>query len=192
MGAALDSPAAQIQSIGMPTMPRISALILGLSLTGGCSKSSPDTAAPEDGVDDDITAVEAAEQAPLRVTGVYVDPALMAVCELDTREELVQFDRDAQAPGAAALLSAVVSCVKDGPLQGRRIELVGHAGRGDEYSERFGSTRAEAVRGVLVQGGLAADDIVTHARTPEDDADAAASWPSERRVDLRVATRHAK
>ena len=183
---------AGIHSIGMPsTMPRVSALILGLSLTGGCSKSSPDTAAPESGDDEDVSAGQAAERAPLRVTGVYLDPALMAVCELDDREALVQFDRDAQGSEVSAVLAAVASCVKDGPLQGRRIELVGHASRSDEYFRSFGSSRADAIRGALVQDGLKADDIVTHAATPEDDADAADEWPSERRVDLRVATRHA-
>lgn len=174
-------------------MPRISALILGLSLTVGCSKSSPDTAAPDDGGEDErVRATAQAERTPMQVTGVYVDPALMAVCELDAREELVPFDREAHGAEVSALLSAVATCVKTGPLQGRRIELVGHAGRGDEYRQRFGSTRAEAIRGVLVADGLKSDDIVTHAMTPEDDADAAEAWPSERRVDLRVATRHAK
>lgn len=194
MGGALDSRAAGIHSVDMPsTMPRISALILGLSLTGGCSKTSLDTAAPESGeADERVSAGQAAEQAPLRVTGVYIDPALMAVCELDSREALVQFDRDAQGREVTAVLAAVARCVKDGPLQGRRIELVGHAARGDEYVRSFGSSRADAIRGALVQDGLKADDIVTHAAAAEDDADAADEWPSERRVDLRVATRHAR
>jgi outer membrane protein OmpA-like peptidoglycan-associated protein len=189
--ARLPRPGVRIHSIGMHTMPRISALILGLSLTVGCSKSSPDTAVP-DGPDEDITTAETAEVAPLRVTGLYIDPALMAVCELDEREDVVTFDRDAESPHVDAMLSAVAECVKTGPLQGRRIELVGHAARRDAYFQRFGTTRADAIRGVLVRDGLKADDIVTHALGPEDDFDAAAEWPSERRVDLRVATRHAK
>lgn len=187
----LPRPVAQVHSIDMHTMPRISALILGLSLTVGCSKSSPDTAVP-DGPEDDITTADSGETAPMRVTGVYIDPALMAVCELDSRQELVTFDRDAEGDQVDAMLSAVAQCVKTGPLQGRRIELVGHAARRDEYFQRFGTTRADAIRGVLVRDGLAAEDIVTHALGPEDDFDAASEWPSERRVDLRVATRHAK
>lgn len=181
----------RIHSNPMHNMPRISALILGLSLTVGCSKSSPDTAAPEPREQDDST-LQAAQETPMRVTGVYIDPALTAVCELDSREELVTFDSAAEGRQVNAVLSAVAECVKTGPLQGRRIELVGHAARRDEYFQQFGSTRADAIRGVLVRDGLAADDIVTHALGPEDDFDAASEWPSDRRVDLRVATRHAK
>lgn len=178
----------------MHTMSRSSALILGLALATGCSKSSPDTAAPYDGSDEeDITTVETAEQVPLRVTGVYLDPALTAVCELDERDELVQFDKEAEDSHVAGLLSRVAACVKTGPLQGRRIELVGHArARDDEYRKTFGTSRADTIRGVLLADGLKPDDIVTHAADPEDDPDAAAEWPSERRVDVRVATRHAK
>ena len=184
-----------IHHVDMKAMPRIPALILGLSLAAGCSKSSPDTAPPDDGSDDDdITSSEhaAAEQAPMRVTGVYLDPALTAVCELDTRDELVEFDSEASDGHVDGLLARVAECVKTGPLKGRRIELVGHAKPGDEYRETFGSSRADAVRGALLKDGLKADDIVTRASDPEDDPDAAAQWPSERRVDVRVATRHAK
>jgi outer membrane protein OmpA-like peptidoglycan-associated protein len=179
----------------MQTMPRIPALILGLALATGCSKSSPDTAAPYDGSEDeeDITTAQMAEQAPLRVTGVYLDPALMAVCELDSRDELVKFDKEAEDRQVSELLGKVAECVKTGPLQGRRIELVGHAPtRDDEYRKTFGTSRADTIRGVLLQDGLKPDDIVTHAADPEDDPDAAEEWPSERRVDVRVATRHAK
>ena len=93
---------------------------------------------------------------------------------------------------ATALLSRVAECVKTGPLQGRRIELVGHASRDDEYRKTFGSSRADAIRGALLKDGLKADDIVANTASSEDDPDAAATWPSERRVDVRVATRHAK
>ena len=54
------------------------------------------------------------------------------------------------------------------------------------------TSRAEAVRDVLVKDGLTKDDIVANAGAPEDDPVAASEWPTERRVDIRVATRHAK
>jgi len=68
----------------------------------------------------------------------------------------------------------------------------GHSTGDDEFRETFGKTRAETVRARLVEDGIAGDDLVTHAADPEDDLDAAAEWPSQRRVDIRVATRHAK
>ena len=181
----------------MQTMPRISALILGLSLAAGCSKSSRDTASPDAGANgaapEAETASEAtASQRPMRVTGVYLDPALTAVCELDDRNELLEFDAEAEDRMVERTLAAVATCVKTGPLKGRRLELVGHSTGDDEFREAFGKTRAETVRSVLVDDGVPAGDLVTHATDAEDDPDAAAEWPSQRRVDIRVATRHAK
>lgn len=181
-----------MHSIGMQTMPRISALILGLSLAAGCSKSSPDTAPPDRGEEYDVETVETAEPRPMRVTGVYLDPALTAVCELDGSDELLEYDVEAQDAAVQQTLRRVAACVKTGPLQGRRIELVGHArASGDEFRERFQKSRADAVRELLLAGGISEGDIVTHAAAPEDDPEAASEWPSERRVDIRVATRHA-
>jgi outer membrane protein OmpA-like peptidoglycan-associated protein len=178
----------------MQTMPRISALILGLSLAAGCSKSSPDTAAPDDGAayEEDMASESfQATERPMRVTGVYLDPALTAVCELDDRNNLLELDAEAEDRMVERTLAAVAACVKTGPLQGRRLELVGYATGEDEFRRSFGKTRAETVREVLVKGGIPTGDIVTNAAA-EEDPDAAATWPSERRVDIRVATRHAR
>ena len=195
MGGALDSRAAGIYSVDMPsTMPRISALILGLSLATGCSKSSPDTAAPDDGSAeyDDASASHDADSKPMRVIGVYLDPALTAICELDGYDELVELDAETRSRESDQILHVVADCVKSGALQGRRIELVGHAPRSDEFVRSFGRSRADAVKEILLQDGLKQDDLVTHASDPEDDPDAASTWPTARRVDVRVATRHAK
>ena len=175
----------------MANMHRISALILGLSLAAGCSKTSPDTAAPEpsDAAEPEPAMSPAAR--PMRVTGVHLDPALVAVCDLGAT--LVEFDRDARSEQVDAVLTAVATCVKTGPLQGRRLEIVGHAApRGDEYRSTYGKSRADTIRGCLLADGVKDDDLVTHPADPEDDLDAASEWPTERRVDIRVATRHAK
>ncbi len=186
-----------MHTMGMHDMPRISALILGLSLAAGCSRSSPDTAPPDDGdYDDDVSGVvddEAPVSRPMRVTGVYLDPALTAVCELDKIDEVVEFDADSQDDKLRGTLAQVAQCVKFGPLQGRRIELVGHTGaRDDEFRTRYGKTRVEAVRSLLAADGVPEGDIVSKPAEPEDDPEAARAWPSERRVDVRVATRHAR
>ncbi|HEY0136218.1 MAG TPA: hypothetical protein VGB85_19170 [Nannocystis sp.] len=173
-------------------MPRISALILGLSLAAGCSKSSPDTAAPDDGYASEEAMADEPTERPMRVTGVHLDPALTAVCELDGGPSLLELDAEAEDRMVERTLAAVAECVKTGPLQGRRLEVIGHSTGGDEFRKTFGKTRAEVVRAVLVEDGVPASDLVTHAASPEDDPDAAAMWPSDRRVDIRVATRHAK
>ncbi len=174
----------------MANVHRISALILGLSLAAGCSKSSPDTAAPEpdDAAEPGVTAAAR----PMRVTGVHLDPALVAVCELEAGDALVEFDRDARSEEVDQVLTAVATCVKTGPLQGRRLEIVGHAApRGDEYRSTYGKSRADTIRGCLLADGVKDEDLVTHPTDPEDDLEAASEWPTERRVDIRVATRHA-
>lgn len=178
----------------MRSMQRTSALLLGLALFAGCSKSSPDTAAPDDGSDYDevATASHDADSKPMRVIGVYLDPALTAICELDGIDELVELDAESRSAATDEVLGDVARCVKDGALQGRRIELVGHAPRNDEFVRSFGKSRAETVKEILLQDGLKQDDLVTHTSDPEDDPDAASAWPTTRRVDVRVATRHAK
>lgn len=177
----------------MPPMPRTSALLLGLSLAVGCSKSSPDTAAPDHG-DDDVEASARDDHSgqPMRVTGVYLDPALTAICELEGVDDLVELDAEARSPETDKVLGVVADCVKTGALKGRRIELVGHAPRDDEFARSFGRSRAETVQQILLGDGLKPDDLVTHASNPDDDPDAADAWPTARRVDVRVATRHAK
>lgn len=130
-------------------------------------------------------------QRPMRVTGVHLDAALTAVCELDG-PDLLELDAEAEDRMVNRTLAAVATCVKTGPLQGRRLELVGHSTGDDEFRKSFGKTRTEMVRAMLVEDGVAAGDLVTNAANAEDDPDAAAQWPSARRVDIRVATRHAK
>lgn len=180
-----------MHSVGMPTMPRISALLLGLSLAAGCSRSSPDTAPPDNGDEYEVEAVETAEPRPMRVTGVYLGPALSTVCELDGGDELLEYDVEAQDAALQQTLRRVAECVKTGPLQGRRIELVGHArASGDEFRQQFQKTRADAVRELLLAGGISEGDLILRAADPEDDPEAASEWPSERRVDIRVAPRN--
>lgn len=176
----------------MRSMPRISALVLGLSLAAGCSKSSPDTAAPDGGGGPEEATASDGDGAPMRVTGVYLDPALTAICELDGVDELVELDAESRSPETDTVLHVVADCVKRGALKGRRIELVGHAPRDDEFVRSFGRSRADAVKEIFLQDGLQQDDMVTHASDPDDDPDAAGAWPTPRRVDVRVATRHAK
>lgn len=177
----------------MRTIQRSSALLLGLALVAGCSKSSPDTAPPDDGSDDVAApASHDADSKPMQVIGVYLDPALTAICELEGIDELVELDAGTRSSATDEVLGVVADCVKDGALKGRRIELVGHAPRNDEFVRSFGKTRAETVKEIFLQDGLKQDDLVTHTSDPEDDPDAASTWPTPRRVDVRVATRHAK
>jgi outer membrane protein OmpA-like peptidoglycan-associated protein len=114
------------------------------------------------------------------------------VCELDDGPDLLELDVEAEDRMVERTLAAVAECVKTGPLQGRRLEVIGHSTGDDEFRKTFKKSRADAVSSVLLEAGVPAGDLVTRAADPEDDPDAAALWPSDRRVDIRVATRHAK
>ncbi len=179
-------------------MPRISALIVGLSLAGGCGRTSLDTAPPDsreaiDSRDDDDSALAATASAPVALhsptaSGVYIDPTLATVCELSSADDFFVYDADAADIRADRILEAVASCVKDGPMSGRRLELVIHEAAADAGPRV--SFRAEELRGALMRGGVAREDILTAARTGDAEMpQGAEGWPNERRVDIRVVAR---
>jgi len=96
--------------------------------------------------------------------------------------ELLKQDRD--------VLDTVGKCVmKDGPLAGRAIQLVGRADpRGtEEYNLALGDKRANAVSAYLVRMGVAKDQVSITTRgsldaTGRDEN----SWRRDRRVDLQL------
>jgi hypothetical protein len=182
----------------MTTMPRISALIFGLSLVGGCSRTSPDTASPDsrearDSLEDDnpsptpTLSSNAALHSPT-ATGVHIDPTLATVCELSTDDDFFVFDDENSDVRADRLLEAVARCVTDGPLTGRRIELVTYATGADAKPRAH--DRTKGLRGALLQGGMAEADVLTAAETGDAEMpQGAVGWPNERRVDIRIAPR---
>lgn len=93
--------------------------------------------------------------------------------------ELLPEDRD--------VLTKVAACITTGPLQGRRLQLVGRADpRGtDEYNLGLGERRARTVGSYLERLGVRSTQLATMTRGEldargRDDA----SWQRDRRVDL--------
>jgi hypothetical protein len=180
----------------MITMPRISALILGLSLVGGCSRTSMDTAPPDDDEvqDDDNSDVSAlnsgvALHSPT-ASGVYIDPTLATVCELSSDDDFFVYDADLADLRVERVLEAVASCVKDGAMAGRRLQLVTYATGRDGDSKPQVHFRTEELRGALMRGGVAGTDILTVSGTGDAVMpQGAEGWPNERRVDIRVLPR---
>lgn len=187
----------------MTHMPPISALILGLSLVGGCSKSSPDTAPPDarearDSLEDDdpgASPTVSPSNALLSptATGVYIDATLATVCELSTDDDFFVFDPEARDPRADQLLDTVARCVQEGPLAGRRLELVTHASPAAADATPQAYSRTDGLRGALVRGGMAEADVLLAAESGDAVApQEAVGWPNERRVDIRVAPRNSR
>lgn len=92
-------------------------------------------------------------------------------------------------PADRNVLQQVAECLLRGPLQGRTVQLVGHADpRGtDEYNLGLGTRRAETVRTYLQRLGVPASRL---SPTTRGELDASGqdetSWQRDRRVDLEL------
>jgi outer membrane protein OmpA-like peptidoglycan-associated protein len=96
------------------------------------------------------------------------------------------FDSSHVRLGKRSLL-ALSACMKSGALASRTLRLVGHADvRGsDEYNDRLGLRRAEAVKLFLMKTGIPSERLLTDTRGKRD----AKASPSDadRRVDFEIA-----
>ena len=117
------------------------------------------------------------------VSDLNVAPEIVAACGLPTPH--FAFDSAALTPDVG--LDALATCFSSGPMQGRRMKLVGHADpRGSvEYNLALGQRRSGAVEGYLTKHGLADSRIASSSRgaldaTGKDEA----SWAKDRRVDV--------
>ena len=86
-------------------------------------------------------------------------------------------------------LLVLSTCMKSGALAGKKLVLVGHADvRGsDEYNDRLGLRRAEAVKLFLMRTGIPSERLSTETRGKRD-AKAPPSR-SDRRVEFEIAER---
>jgi OOP family OmpA-OmpF porin len=85
-------------------------------------------------------------------------------------------------------LFGLVSCMQDGPLKNKRIELIGRADpRGSvPFNAALGMERAERVKKFFVDHGIAPDRIVTKSAGKTDAAPQPSKWRTDRRVDIDV------
>jgi peptidoglycan-associated lipoprotein len=135
------------------------------------AEPAPVAASPNVGVSDDL-----AKKCSLKFANVEQAPKF----EYDDAE-LQPSDRD--------VLQQVADCLVRGPLQGRTVQLVGHADpRGtDEYNLGLGTRRAETVRSYLQRLGVPSNRL---APTTRGEIDATgmdeSGWQRDRRVDLQL------
>lgn len=185
---------------------RISALTttLLLAAAAGCARTSADRSTrhhdddaardrPVTGKNPDERAGDrnsSAAPTRLELTGVAFDPTIASACGIALPPTTYfEFDSAALGPDDNVNLRDLAACVSNGPLYGRRIELVGHTDpRGtDEYNQRLGRSRAESVREYMVSIGVAPTHVVvTSMGEQQADTDDITDWPHERRVDVRL------
>lgn len=172
----------------------IAVVALSAGFATNCKKpaATPPTATPA-GEMSPPTAVSAPTLSPEDPTddpargNINIDDAIKKACGITDSEAFFAFDSANVRPQDRAVLKKLADCFTTGPLAGREMRLVGHADpRGsEEYNRSLGNQRAENVRRVIVEEGLAAAKAVATSRG-EDDAKGTdeASWAEDRRVDV--------
>jgi outer membrane protein OmpA-like peptidoglycan-associated protein len=159
----------------------------GLALAVGCTRTSADTAKPGPAEEPERAG---AQQRPLTVSSVTLDPTLASECGITGQQAFFEFDSAQVETADSGVLAQLATCVTSGPLQGQRLELVGHADpRGpDEYNAKLGRSRAQSVAEFLVGRGVMNSNIaVSSDGEAGADPTTPAEWPYDRRVDIRVA-----
>jgi outer membrane protein OmpA-like peptidoglycan-associated protein len=125
-------------------------------------------------------------------TTILLSEQFLKECQLtNTPQNSPQFDyADAKLHARGAnILDDVSKCLREGPLKGRVITIIGHTDpRGtEEYNRQLSANRAEAARNYLVQRGVAANNVRIMARGEQDaEGTNEQSWALDRRVDFEI------
>jgi peptidoglycan-associated lipoprotein len=124
-------------------------------------------------------------------TTVQISAPLRERCAIAGAESAPAFDYDQAAlrPRGKNVLDDVATCLKDGPLKGEVITIVGRAdARGTaDYNQALSESRAAAARNYLVQRGVPAERLKLLARGEEGARGGdETTWALDRRVDLEL------
>jgi peptidoglycan-associated lipoprotein len=178
----------------MVRLKLVLALTLG-ALAAGCAdnKPPPQVASGPVGPRSDATpaalagAARGDTNAPTSGS-VHIDERILEACgDLPTAH--FAFDSVAVQPVAAAALGALARCFASGPLQGRKMRLIGHADpRGEvEYNLELGQRRAGSVADLIAKFGLARSRVETtsHGEFEATGTDEA-GWARDRKVDVSL------
>jgi len=121
---------------------------------------------------------------------INISDEIRKACGITDADAYFDFDSANVQSGAREVLTKLAKCFTDGPLKGRKMNLVGHADpRGEEeYNMVLGGRRADNVKHFLVSVSLPDAQAATTSRgemdaTGSDDA----GWAKDRRVDVVLA-----
>ena len=174
----------QIHELIVKAAPNFLYLVLGASLVAGCHKTATDTAPPEPTT---TSSPRPAAAPPATVTGVYLDPGVAALCDLDSSNSYVESDSAAPADSRLEPMRELVACITSGPLQGRRLDLVGYV---DPQGGDAGPARVQSVREALLAQGAPADAVLIRTDRESGAKPTDSDWTFGRRVEILLAPRH--
>src|SRR5689334_11010192 len=96
---------------------------LAVALAAGCSRTSPDRAAP---AHEPEPAATTRSEPAFTTTGVYLDPRVTETCKIVGAETFFEYNSaDLELPDDTALYQ-VAECLANGPLRGHKVRVVGH------------------------------------------------------------------
>jgi peptidoglycan-associated lipoprotein len=173
---------------------KLSLAVLCGALGAACAHAQ--TTTPTRSAQNARAAEEQAIAPPLHTESVRIAGPIVAACHLrfdDYRAKAADhaprfaFDKSELQAGDRALLHDVAACVSRGPLEGRRLELIGRADpRGEiEYNFLLGERRANSVARFLEEAGVRHHQLEETSRgkldaTGKDEG----GWARDRRVDI--------
>lgn len=118
---------------------------------------------------------------------VHISEEILRACNIPDADAYFAFDSSRLTSFDGAPLDAVASCFTNGPLAGRKMQLVGHADpRGPaDYNMTLGQSRADSVATYLEGRGLGSAVITTTSRGAMDATGRnETGWAHDRRVDV--------
>jgi outer membrane protein OmpA-like peptidoglycan-associated protein len=166
---------------------------LAILSTAACHSEEPAQAAPSGLVapydPPKLTSVKPGEDTTkdVKVYNVYYGDSVRHICA--GPDPYFAFDSSQADSDKQPTLQVLATCMKTGPLAGKRIELTGRADpRGsEEYNEKLGLHRAERVKRYLVANGVDASRIDTASLGKTDAKPAPEDWAKDRRVQIELA-----
>ncbi|HLK39670.1 MAG TPA: OmpA family protein [Polyangiaceae bacterium] len=120
-------------------------------------------------------------------SNVAISEEVVKACGIPDGDAYFPFDSSHLTESDFAPLDAVAKCFTSGPLQGRKMRLVGHADpRGlMDYNLTLGQSRADSVALYLVARGLNPLQATSTSRGAMDATGTdEATWAQDRRVDV--------
>jgi peptidoglycan-associated lipoprotein len=160
---------------------------LGVSACGGKDRPAQDASDSSSAVTADATTDAASD----RETSVQISGPLRERCAIPGAENApgFEFDQSTLRARGRNVLDDIAKCLKDGPLKGEVITVVGRAdARGTaDYNQALSQSRAAAARNYLLQQGVPAERVKLLARGEEGArGNDEATFALDRRVDLEL------
>ncbi len=122
-------------------------------------------------------------------SALRISDEIVKACGINEPDAYFAFDSANLRPEDANLLAQVSTCFTTGALKGRTMKLVGHADPrgGSDFNMTLGQSRADAVKGYMVEKGM---DRAKTESTSRGAMDAVGtdepSWARDRRVDMML------